>query len=112
MSDEKVGQSRQYPGLHMNGSGPKNLHEKYQKAALALSEALSAMREAWPHGRDYYLSGDDALQRAEDEAERLMTDVREAMDYFEALDTYVYEQEQASDARRFALGESARKGTP
>jgi hypothetical protein len=70
------------PILHLNGSGYQNLFEQYSLALQALEECekharalLHATHEAdrrvsnaFPHGRDYYISQDPNLtQKARDE---------------------------------------------
>jgi hypothetical protein len=52
------------PTVHMNGSGKKQLVEQYTKAVEALNDAIAALNEAYPHGRDYYVQGEGAIDSA------------------------------------------------
>lgn len=52
------------PTIHLNGSGKKNLTEQLENAVIALNNALDALQQAAPHGRDYYPQGDDAYNLA------------------------------------------------
>lgn len=42
------------PTIHLNGTSGEELLKGYNKAALALGEALIALQDAFPHPRDYY----------------------------------------------------------
>ena len=42
------------PDIHLNGSGQNNLLGQMVDAVNALKLAADAMREAYPHMRDYY----------------------------------------------------------
>jgi hypothetical protein len=42
------------PTVHLNGTGREGLRRQYQAAYLALAPAIEALRQATPHGRDYY----------------------------------------------------------
>jgi hypothetical protein len=42
------------PTVHLNGSGREALRRQYQAAYLTLGPAIEALRQATPHGRDYY----------------------------------------------------------
>jgi ketosteroid isomerase-like protein len=52
------------PTVHMNGSGKKRLVEQYSNAMHALNNAIQALNEAYPHGRDYYVQGDGVIDAA------------------------------------------------
>lgn len=52
------------PTIHMNGSGKQHLTEQYTNVTNALNAALNALSEAYPHGRDYYVQGPEAIDAA------------------------------------------------
>lgn len=41
------------PTINLGGTHPSTLISDYTKAWTALNEAMAAVREAYPHGRDY-----------------------------------------------------------
>lgn len=53
-----------YPTIHMNGTGAAQLLQQYSAALYALSDAMTALCDAAPHGRDYYPQGDTAYREA------------------------------------------------
>jgi len=56
-----------HPTIHMNGTSKKELLEALQTAYLAIGEAKKALAQTSPNGRDYYPSGPDAINKAQDE---------------------------------------------
>lgn len=52
------------PLVHLNGSGRRSLLDGYTAAAQKVREALDALRDTAPNGRDYYPRGASALPRA------------------------------------------------
>ena len=54
------------PMVHLNGSGKPNLMKPLEAADKGLSEAYSALRQAGPHMRDYYVlpNGEEAFKLA------------------------------------------------
>lgn len=62
------------PTIHLNGSGFDNLNRDYLEALHAVEDALQKLPV--PHGRDYYVQGDDAYLKAraqfEAQADKLM----------------------------------------
>lgn len=49
------------PIVHLNGSSLERLLEQNTSALRALRAAISALGEAAPNGRDYYLLGEGAI---------------------------------------------------
>lgn len=56
-----------FPTVHMNGTSREALVEGYLAAHRAIVDAIKAMGECYPNGRDYYTQGPDALKIAMDE---------------------------------------------
>ena len=71
------------PTIHMNGTSRKDLLESYMNAMDKLREAIQAVSDAYPNGRDYYVQESGAYQVAvaeqQDRLQRL-TSVREEME--------------------------------
>lgn len=60
------------PTVHLNGTSRDDLVEQRLGVIRALCDVEKALQAAWPHGRDYYPQGPDALNRAQQEwADRL-----------------------------------------
>lgn len=57
----------QCPRIHLNGSGYQNLYRQYSEAVQALHKTLDKLPH--PHGRDYYVVGDEAYSYAVREAQ-------------------------------------------
>jgi hypothetical protein len=55
------------PSIHINGTSRGDLFDRYMDAMMAVEAAIDAVAKTWPHGRDYYPQGDDALQQAQAE---------------------------------------------
>jgi len=55
------------PTVHLNGTHRKDLYIQYSDAIAALRDAITALQNAAPNGRDYYPQGDLAIYRAQDE---------------------------------------------
>jgi hypothetical protein len=53
------------PTVHLNGTSRADLLYQATGAAGAVQRAQRALAEAWPHGRDYYPQGPEALGAAE-----------------------------------------------
>ncbi len=55
------------PTININGTSSKELLDGFRKAHRAVSDAMNALNEAAPNGRDYYPQGPDALREAQQE---------------------------------------------
>jgi len=63
------------PTLHLNGSGFDNLNRDYLEALHAVEDAIQKLPV--PHGRDYYVQGDDAYLKARAQFEAQVTKLSE-----------------------------------
>jgi len=52
------------PVIHINGTGRESLAQRVLAAREALRNALDALNEAAPNGRDYYPLGECAFRQA------------------------------------------------
>lgn len=76
------------PTIHMNGTSKNALLESYLGAMEAIRDAIEAVQDTSPHGRDYYVQEDpDAFVGA----------VREHQARLKALQTVIGELEQLAD---------------
>lgn len=73
------------PMIHLNGSSRERLLEQQTDAAAALREALEALVEASPNGRDYYPQGSGAVQAAMREHEDRLRRIQSVLCEIEAL---------------------------
>jgi hypothetical protein len=71
------------PVIHFNGSGCKNLHEQYQRAATQLEQFRDAFQAIDFHPRDYYPLGDDAFHRARLERDEIRHAIWVIQDYLD-----------------------------
>lgn len=83
------------PTIHLNGTGADDLFEQYANAAGALREAVKALPV--PHGRDYYVQGDDAYGKARAEHEARVAALRDIEGQLHAVLESIADQR---DARR------------
>lgn len=77
------------PMVHLNGTSRRELTEQYENAARAVRDALKAVGESAPNGRDYYLQG--TLPQAQREHESRITRLASVLDELEQLFEEVYE---------------------
>jgi len=55
------------PSVHLNGTSYSGLLNPMERAVEAVGKAVEAVAECAPHGRDYYLQGDEAFAKARSE---------------------------------------------
>jgi|TARA_R110000824_G_scaffold199750_1_gene383736 hypothetical protein len=68
------------PIVHLNGTSGESLVEQRLDIVEALVEVEKAIGQAWPHGRDFYPQGPDALAAAQQvwkERVRVVADLRD-----------------------------------
>lgn len=90
------------PTIHMNGTPPEQLVEQLLKAYRAVDDAMSALAEAAPNGRDYYPQGPDAVQEATEEHWSRIKKLRSVYADLEEMVISVQDEidERAARARR------------
>jgi hypothetical protein len=69
------------PTIHMNGTSPEQLVEQLMKAYRAVDDAMSALAEAAPNGRDYYPQPAGAYSQARSERNAALAQLRQAHQY-------------------------------
>ena len=55
------------PTIHLNGTSQESLMEALEQASGKVQEAIDALSEVAPNGRDYYPQGESAINEAVDE---------------------------------------------
>lgn len=72
------------PTVHLNGTGRKMLAEGYQRAYVAVQDAIRAFNEIEFNARDYYVQSDGAWPQARTERDCAGTHLHAVRDYLEA----------------------------
>ena len=73
------------PTVHLNGTSRQDLLDGYCEAIHALHQAGVKLAAAYPNGRDYYVQGGDAINKAMDQHEARMTKLREVINELEHI---------------------------
>lgn len=76
------------PLIHSNGTSAHALVNNYGLARDALLDAIDALGHCWPHGRDYYPLGGDALIKAQDEHRSRLKRLRSVLDELYQLEEH------------------------
>jgi hypothetical protein len=71
------------PTIHLNGTSPAALEEKYRFVRQAINAAAAALAAATFKPRDFYPQGPDAWQRARDDRAEAFRMLRLLSDYAE-----------------------------
>jgi hypothetical protein len=70
-----------YPTVHLNGTSKKELIEQWEKAHDKLLETFRFLKEATPHGRDYYKQGPNVIFEAVKQHDDMMLGVAKAISH-------------------------------
>ena len=70
------------PTIHMNGNSREALLQQYTEVTEPLIEALNAIERVEFHPRDYYVQGDAAFTKAEEERRKVYVDLERIIQYF------------------------------
>lgn len=89
-----------FPAVHLNGTSGWDLLRQIRAAIDALGEARKAIAAAAPHARDYCVLGDNAAERAIDQAVARATKIESVIVEYEEIYANVYEQVAAIVERR------------
>lgn len=87
-----------FPTVHLNGTGGSALRNQADAARHALANAIAALREMAPHGRDYYtqdskINGDAYIKAQSQHEARLisLTNIsNELVDIYNNIDGQIY----------------------
>lgn len=83
------------PTLHLNGSGYERLHALHVEAWNALRLAKDRLYDAAPHGRDFYVQGDDAFAEARRQHDDRVGRINSVLGEVEAILENLTEQENS-----------------
>jgi len=64
------------PTIHLNGTSGEELRDQWTAAQRAIDDAITALCDAGPNARDYYVQGPDAALQAQREHEDRMKQLR------------------------------------
>jgi len=91
------------PTVHMNGSSGEVLRDQWTAAWRALDGAISALCDAGPNARDYYVQGTDAPIAAQREHEARVKMLRQMRDdvgaVVDGIEQQIFERELARVSR-------------
>lgn len=90
----------QLPTIHLNGSNPDTLINEWGAAYLAIGEAITALAQCAPDGRDYYPLGDGAYQIAKAEHRARLTALHAMRDDLQALCDATFDAKSARERQR------------
>lgn len=82
------------PTVHLNGSGFKNLEEQYREGLQAVEDAIQKLPV--PHGRDYYVQGDDVYLKARAQFEGQLEKLNAVKEELTEILRAVYRQERGT----------------
>lgn len=80
------------PTIHLNGTSGADLMSRTDEARLALSDAIKALQNAEPNGRDYYVQGPRVIDAAKDEHIARLEKLEAVQADLVALSEAIYEQ--------------------
>lgn len=80
------------PTIHRNGSSKQQLMEDLLTAMQAIDEAIKAVRQTSPNGRDYYPQGDDAFRTAGREHVERLKSLEKIKQELEELAMHIHDQ--------------------
>jgi hypothetical protein len=76
------------PFIHSNGTSAHTLENDYGLARNALVDAIDSLDRCYPHGRDYYPLGGNALTKAQDEHRSRVERLRSVLDELRLLEEH------------------------
>jgi len=81
------------PAIHLNGTSREALLEQNCKVGNALVDALNALSDAAPNGRDYYTKSPNAFKRAIAEHLDRCNKIKTVLAEVEQIVTYISDHE-------------------
>ena len=82
-----------YPTIHLNGNCKDRLQGQYQEVLDNLRDAIGAIDDIEFHARDYYVQGDDAFPKAQQEfIAHLVKPMQEAEEYLDKVVNNISQQ--------------------
>jgi hypothetical protein len=87
------------PSVHLNGTSFAGLHDPLVRAGSDISSAIGSLAECAPHGRDYYIQGENAYAKARDEHLSRIARLQSVLDEIKVLARQVQKAQDARTAR-------------
>ncbi len=80
------------PTIHLGGTSEKTLIEQNRAVRVALGTAMDLMREARPHGRDFYTQHPEAITLANNDHLARMSKLQSVLDDLDEISRSLHEQ--------------------
>lgn len=87
------------PTIHLNGTSADDLLEQQCNAASAIREAITAVANAGPNGRDYYPQGPQVLAVAMQQHCARLQKLQDVLTELEQIAEYVADQQTRREKR-------------
>ncbi len=87
------------PTVHLNGTSFAGLYDPMVRAVEEVAGAVAALAECAPHGRDYYLQGEDAYAKAREEHLSRLNRLQSVLDEVKVLARQVKKQREDRPSR-------------
>lgn len=81
------------PVVHLNGTSKESLLNGYLEVHRALISSLDKLSDAAPNGRDYYLSGTGAFEKAREQHDNRVKKLVLVKDEIEYIINSIYDEE-------------------
>lgn len=88
------------PSIHLNGTGAERLLEQHEASLEALHRAITAVCDAGPNSRDYYVQGPDAPTEAQREHEARVARLKSVRDEIGQIVESLHDQVADRDLAR------------
>jgi hypothetical protein len=88
------------PTIHLNGTGGQYLLHRLLDAMTAIHAAIAAVQKTAPHGRDYYVQNDHAINKAMDEHRDRLVRLEAVRTELDAIAANVLDQIDARQTAR------------
>lgn len=69
------------PTFHLNGTSPDVIYHEYRQAYKSLVKAVKDLEDATCNPRDFYVQGEGAWERAQNERAAMFAKLKEVQDY-------------------------------
>lgn len=87
------------PTIHLNGTSADDLLEQQCNAASAIREAITAVANAGPNGRDYYPQGPQAFTLATEQHRARLQKLQDVLTELEQLAEYIADEQMKRERR-------------
>lgn len=88
-----------FPTIHLNGTSADDLLEQQCNAMSAIRDAITAVSNAGPNGRDYYPQGLQALQQATEQFRARLQKLQDVLTEIEQIAEHIANEQIARSSR-------------